>query len=400
MRWTLFLILQALFTILDISRAAPASRSRLVAREKALVNGVITDFPWLDGLPPNERQAVNIPDVIENGVILHPVGGGTVDTTKSQPVETAEEQPKDTTTEEPGIKPVAANIPVTNQPVTLPSGNGGCRPNLKSVTFNSGYNAGMFDTIGAADSWTSFGTHIAGQGTDRAMGEAFIPMMPFQSNVQDAVEMVTGKQGAIPKFLLTFNEPDHSYELGPTPKMEPEDAAVAIKPLLDAVTDATKLIAPVPADIFSDWLPRFYKACGCQGRFYAYNIHIYAPTAGEVKNILIKFRSLYGDKPTWVTELAPGNANCGLSDDAIKEYMNDVYAFGGENEWLERIFWNTGNRINANDKNVCQSYLLDETGGASPWLDTYKNINCKGVAAATTPQTSKARRRGLGSLRR
>lgn len=37
------------------------------------------------------------------------------------------------------------------------TGSSGCPVGLKNVCFNSGYNMGMFDTIGAAYNWTTFG---------------------------------------------------------------------------------------------------------------------------------------------------------------------------------------------------------------------------------------------------
>ena len=44
------------------------------------------------------------------------------------------------------------NVQNTNTPT-----GSGCPVGLKSVCFNSGYNTAMFDTIGAADNWTTFG---------------------------------------------------------------------------------------------------------------------------------------------------------------------------------------------------------------------------------------------------
>ena len=231
----------------------------------------------------------------------------------------------------------------------------------------------MFDTIGAASEWITFGLHGADAGSDAAK-RAYIPMMAFASDVPDAISIVSAPNP--PQWLLTFNEPDYSYA-GVTPTMTPQQAADAIAPLLKVAT-STKFVAPVPADSGSDWLDQFFAACNCKSRFSAYNIHIYAPTSAEIIAKLNAFHAKYSDQPVWLTEVAPGMANpaCSLGWDTVTTFMNDVYRFAAQSGFVPRVFWNSGNQIGGGDQNVCNSYLLGSGGGASPLLKSYQDVNC------------------------
>lgn len=117
-------------------------------------------------------------------------------------------------------------------------------------------------------------------------------MMAFKHHVEDAVKMVNGPDA--PEWMLTFNEPDWAYN-NKTPTMKPEEAAIAIRPLLDNPGPKTKFVAPVTA-LFPEWLPQFFDACKCRDFFSAYNIHIYKPTMDEVKVVLNENRVLFDDK--------------------------------------------------------------------------------------------------------
>lgn len=245
---------------------------------------------------------------------------------------------------------------------------------MKGVVFNGGYNAGMFDTIGAADHWVTFGMDISGTGSAAAQA-AHIPMVAFASDVPAAVNLVSGPNP--PEWLLTFNEPDYAYD-GSSPTMTPQQASDAIQPLLKIAHPKTKFVAPVTADPTTDWLPQFYAVCNCQSFFSAYNIHIYHPTWDETKSQLTAFRAKFGDKPTWLTEVAPGGAQpaCSLSTEQVGGFMKSVYGFAKTSGWVDRVFWNTGNQIGAGDHNVCNSYLLNTDGTPSALLDAFKKVDC------------------------
>ena len=240
-----------------------------------------------------------------------------------------------------------------------------CPANFKNVVFNGGYSPSQFSQITGAANWLTFGL---------GSNPGQIPMMAFQSDVANAVQMVNSDSP--PAWMLTFNEPDYSYD-NYTPTMSPQDAATAIQPLLDSPGTATQYVAPVTADPTSDWLDQFYAACGCQDFFSAYNIHVYLPTVDQAESDITTFHNKYSDKPLWVTEIAPGNANpaCSLSWDDSAAYMSAIYAWGGATGWIDKIFWNTGNEI-LNDNNVCNSYLLDTNDNPSPLLQAFADVEC------------------------
>ena len=204
--------------------------------------------------------------------------------------------------------------------------------------------------------------------------------MKCPSEVDTVIKMVN--DGTMPDWMLTFNELDYSYG-GFTCTATAQEAGAAMKRLVDAVNAKggvrTQFVAPITADALSDWLPQFYQACGCREFFAAYSLHIYQPSSAQVIGVLNSWRAKYDDKPTWVTELAPGNADppCSLSTDTVGSIMKDVYAFAKKNDWIKKIFWNTGNQIGPEDHNVCNSYLLDRGGNPnSALLDKFKAVDC------------------------
>ena len=242
----------------------------------------------------------------------------------------------------------------------------GCPSNFKNVVFNGGYKPEQFSQIKGASNFVTFNMK-----TDPGQ----LPMMPYATDVPAAVKLV--KSPNPPEYLLTFNEPDYSYE-GLTPTMSPQQAAEAIKPLLASPGNHTKFIAPVTANPGSSWLTDFYAACNCQSFFYAYNMHVYKPTLDAAQRDITNFHTKFSDKPLWITEIAPGQANpaCSLSVQDVQGYMTQLYSWGAKQGWIGRIFWNSGNEIPATDHNVCNSYLLDFNSQSSALLNTFNGITC------------------------
>ena len=56
--------------------------------------------------------------------------------------------------------------------------------------------------------------------------------------------------------------------------------------------------------------------------------------------------------------------------------MRDIYKFAKVSGFVDRVFWNSGNQIDGNDQNVCNSYLVDKAGQPSPLLEMYKAVDC------------------------
>lgn len=236
---------------------------------------------------------------------------------------------------------------------------------FKNVVFNSGFHPNTFSQMSdAAANFITFGL-----GTSPGQ----IPMMPFGSMVDEAISLIASSP---PEFLLTFNEPDFSYA-GVTPKMDPATAAAKIAPLLAAAANSTtKLIAPVPAFTGSDWLDKFFAACNCRDAFHAYSLHVYEPTADATKKIIADFRARFGDKPLWVTEIAPGNAGCALKEEVVEGFMSEMFSWGMAQGYIEKIFWNTGNQIDGGDTNVCNSFLFDVGGNPAPLMAHFSAVTC------------------------
>ncbi|KAI4151162.1 MAG: hypothetical protein L6R39_002095 [Caloplaca ligustica] len=251
-------------------------------------------------------------------------------------------------------------------------GSGNCGQ-LKSVCFNGGMQASMYDKITTASGWLTFQMTIPGGDASSRTTSDHVPMMPFASHVADAVNLVNGPNP--PPWLLTFNEPDFSY-MGYTPKMSPQEAATAIQPLLDKPGSSTKYVAPATAYTTSSWLEEFFAACKCQDFFSAYNIHQYHPSSKEVIDQITAYRGKFSDKPLWITEVAPGNAGCSLDWDAAGQFMKDIFKFSKESGYVDRVFWNTGNQLTNGDQNVCNSWLIDASGSPGPLLETFESIDC------------------------
>ncbi|KAI4110014.1 MAG: hypothetical protein L6R37_000147 [Teloschistes peruensis] len=252
------------------------------------------------------------------------------------------------------------------------SGNCG---GLKGVCFNGGFQPSMYDKITTASDWITFQMGIPGSASSRTTQD-HIPMMPFASNVAEAVKAVNGPNP--PAWLLTFNEPDFSYPgVTPgTPTMTPEEAAVAIKDLLDHPGTSTKYVAPATADSSGKWQEDFFAACKCKDFFSAYNIHQYNKDSGAVIDAVTAYHAKFSDKPLWITEIAPGNAGCSVSWDQAGQFMKDIFKFAKNSGFVDKVFWNSGNQLTNGDTNVCNSWLIDSSGNPGPLLAAYEAMDC------------------------
>lgn len=226
-----------------------------------------------------------------------------------------------------------------------------------------------FSKMPAAKNWITF---------NQDEYEKKIPMLgDSEDAVKKAVKMVTRSNP--PEFLLTFNEPDWDYFTENT-KLTPQEAADRIQPLLKANPKHTKLIAPVPAHTMSNWLPEFYEKCKCRDRFYAHSVHIYNHTIEEATKAIHNFHDKYNDKPIWITEIAPKQDKCSPPTSEkwadSTEFMKEVFKLGQKTEWIEKIFWNSGNQVIDCDLNVNASYLIDRYNHSTPMLAPFNKLSC------------------------
>ncbi|KAL8967352.1 MAG: hypothetical protein Q9183_002961 [Haloplaca sp. 2 TL-2023] len=271
----------------------------------------------------------------------------------------------------------ASDQTADNATISAP-GAGNCGA-LKGVCFNGGMKAEMYDQITTATTWTTFQLTIPEGGASPRTAGDFIPMMAFARDVGDAIKMVTSDNP--PEWLLTFNEPDFSYQgvTPPTPRMDPEDAAAAILPLRSIVAERgtkTRFVAPATADSSGNWQELFFAECDCRDFFSAYNVHSYHRTADGIINDVNRFRSKHNDKPLWITEVAPGNADCTVGWDEAGKFMKDIYKFSKDSGFVDRVYWNSGNAITNGDTNICNSWLMDPEGKPGPLLDMYEKMDC------------------------
>ncbi|KAL8749944.1 MAG: hypothetical protein Q9199_007378 [Rusavskia elegans] len=259
----------------------------------------------------------------------------------------------------------------TSSSTSSGGGSGNCGA-MKSVCFNGGMNPSMFDEMKSASHWITFGLDIPGGSPSPRAKQAHIPMMAFERHVSDTVKLVNGPDA--PEWVLTFNEPDYSY-MGWTPTMDGKKAAEAIAPLLAQPGKKTKFVAPVTADPNDPFLEEFFAACNCKDFFSAYNIHSYNPNSADVIKTMDAYHSKWNDKPLWITEIAPGGG-CGKSPATVGQFMKDIFQFAKNSGYVDKVFWNTGNQIDAKDTNVCDSWLVDASGKAGPLMEKFDAIDC------------------------
>ena len=204
--------------------------------------------------------------------------------------------------------------------------------------------------------------------------------MKTTAEVDDAIKLVSGDNP--PQYLMTFNEPDFSYD--GSSMLDPQTAAQLVKRLFDAPgVDRTKIIAPGPQNSTGTWLPAFFEACQCQQKFYAYQMHVYTPDVSATTAAIAKFNRQFNDKPLWVTEVSPGQAHplCSLSWDQSIAFMQGVFKWAQQQTYVEKMFWNSGNMLpnlksGDEDPNTCNSYLLDRAGQPSPEFDAFNSLTC------------------------
>ncbi|CAO1600248.1 MAG: hypothetical protein LQ349_005797 [Xanthoria aureola] len=250
-------------------------------------------------------------------------------------------------------------------------GSGSCGA-MKNVCFNGGMNPSMFDKMESASHWITFGLDIPGGSPSPRAKQAHIPMMAFEKHVSDTVKLVNGPDA--PEWVLTFNEPDYSY-MGWTPTMDGKTAAAAIAPLLAQPGSKTKYVAPATADPNHPFLEEFFAACNCKDFFSAYNIHSYNPDSAATIKAMDEYHGKWNDKPLWITELAPGGG-CGKSPETVGQFFKDMFKFAKNSGYIDKVFWNTGNQIDAKDSNVCDSWLVDGSGKPGPLMDIFNAIDC------------------------
>lgn len=225
-----------------------------------------------------------------------------------------------------------------------------CSPAFKNIVFNSGVNdqpdiAGRFATLQShgVSTWIGFTLGNASP-ADANLDANQVKMVVSGADVQAGVDLVTG--ASPPEYLQLLNEPDGGFY--GLPVYSPEDAASLLRPFLDAQT-STKFLSPAPAYPQSDWLPRFFAACGgCEDRFPVILAHVYSvDPQGAIGSIQAVMNQFPG-KTIWITELSPASdpaQNCGLDPQGVIDWMNTVVGWASQQPAIERVYWNSGEYV-------------------------------------------------------
>ena len=224
-----------------------------------------------------------------------------------------------------------------------------CNSSFKNIVFNSGVNdqpdiAGRFMTLQSYGVATWIGFTLDNASPSNANLDAGqIKMVLSGDNVQAGVDLITGPNA--PEYLQILNEPDGGfYNL---PVYSPEEAASLVRPLLDAQT-TTKFLSPAPAYPNTDWLPRFFAACGCEDRFPVILAHVYSVNPQGAIGAMEAVMNQFPGKTVWVTELSPASdpaQNCGLDGQGVIDWMNAVVGWASQQPAIERMYWNSGEYV-------------------------------------------------------
>jgi len=181
------------------------------------------------------------------------------------------------------------------------------------------------------------------------------------------------------EWLLGYNEPD----LCPDQACLTVEQAVPLWRELESMFPMYKLVAPVPSQLYLDWLVRFRElyivTYGKPPRFDALAAHWYGQRASDAIWLAEWYKSLareWGVAEVWITEFAI-IACTNLSLDEAGAEASALIDYFDNDEMITRYAWFT-NRQRADDHWVGQyvecsgSPLFDYTTGKPTfWRDVY-----------------------------
>ncbi|KAJ4374943.1 hypothetical protein N0V83_002021 [Neocucurbitaria cava] len=193
-----------------------------------------------------------------------------------------------------------------------------------------------------------------------------------------------------PAYMELLNEPD--IPLSGRGPISPRAAAKAVQPILDynKAHNVTTLLAPAlshPDGIFDadGWLTQFDGNCsGCITSMDTPIIatHQYNLDAEGVLKSLNKIHKRWPKHSIWVTELAPAVHawnNCPMTVEEVGDWMETVVRGTAELDYVERIFWNSGEWRPKISNHDCIHSLTHDDGTATPLLKRYESL-CKNLS--------------------
>lgn len=170
-----------------------------------------------------------------------------------------------------------------------------------------------------------------------------VKMVVSGADIQAGLDLVTGPSP--PEYLGLLNEPDGGfYNL---PVYSPQEAYNLIRPFLDAQT-TTQYLSPAPAYPSTSWLTDFFNICQCGDRFPVILAHVYSVDAPGAIATIQGVMDQFPGKTVWITEISPASSsdqNCGLDQQGMIAWMNEVIGWAAQQPVIERIFWNCGEYV-------------------------------------------------------
>ncbi|KAI5845061.1 glycosyl hydrolase catalytic core-domain-containing protein [Morchella snyderi] len=163
-------------------------------------------------------------------------------------------------------------------------------------------------------------------------GLEFVPML-WGDHDNTFVADVTSQLPNV-KYVLGFNEPDMSLDVGGT-EISPERAAFLWKRDIQPLKGQVKLGAPAvsSAEWGMPWLKSFFDACdGCSFDFIP--IHWYGNFEGLASH-LGHYHVTFPDQKLWITEL--GYAHVDLQ--ATEDFFNSTVNYLDNLDYVERYSW-------------------------------------------------------------
>ncbi|KAK7510052.1 uncharacterized protein IWZ02DRAFT_382499, partial [Phyllosticta citriasiana] len=194
----------------------------------------------------------------------------------------------------------------------------------------------------------------------------FVPTLWGTRESEDLATWSSNAQSEIAngaKYLMAFNEPDVEQASGGS-DISPADAATAFKTYMNPYATNTTLVSPGVCNGVGtrsstgrsqglDWLSEFQTACGgfgsssSQCQIGVINIHWYNDYTGDASVNLQNFKT-YAQKaydqfkmPIWITEFALSGAD----DASAKTFLEGVFEFAAQNDWLERYSFFKGETL-------------------------------------------------------
>lgn len=214
-----------------------------------------------------------------------------------------------------------------------------------------------------------------------AFNKAQIPIVMDHTYIQAAVGMLANNP---PTYLELYNEPDFSFE-NLTLTEEAAPSASDLSTLLDAPHPNTKFISPALMNANGPWLGEFFQACkGCIDQIDVIAMHVYNPDPQGVLDLITQLHGTW-NKPIWITELSPATATCQLNPTTMATYINTLIPEIVKLEYVEKIFWNSGESDSAPINGApgpCSPSLTNSDGSYTPVLQAL------GAACGIKPSTA------------